>query len=275
MPLVLGSLRLYLLIGIFDSSISWRNCYGLVLVGQFFNVILPGTVTGDLFKGYYLSRQARSVKTSTVIATMVMDRFLGLSAMILLSGIALVWSWAEQSGFQKVQYLFFPVSLLNALILTLLVILTTFSKRPLNRVHKILQRLPLGTHLSRLLYAAQLFGKNSKRIQLALCISAVAQGFAFTALALIANSLGSSSLAISTLMLILPIGILISAIPVAPAGIGVGHAAFTALFALFDSKIGADVFSIWAILMILWGLIGSIPFLFLKRTQGLEKAVSL
>jgi uncharacterized membrane protein YbhN (UPF0104 family) len=60
---------------------------------------------------------------------------------------------------------------------------------------------------------------------------------------------------------IYPIGMLTSILPLAPGGIGVGHAAFASLFALFGVSGGADVFNAFIVGQMVPNLLGVIPYL--------------
>ena len=66
---------------------------------------------------------------------------------------------------------------------------------------------------------------------------------------------------------IFPIGILATAIPIGPAGVGVGHLAFANLFGIFDlsTKIGVNTYNLYCFGFIFCFLFGSIPFLLAKK----------
>ena len=56
-------------------------------------------------------------------------------------------------------------------------------------------------------------------------------------------------------------------IPIAPAGLGVGHAAFHTLFGYFGIKDGASLFNIYFIFVIMTNLTGIIPYLLIDRKK--------
>ncbi len=61
-----------------------------------------------------------------------------------------------------------------------------------------------------------------------------------------------------------PLGVLVTTIPVAPAGVGTGHAAFAWLFGLAGSPRGADVYTLFVITQLLVGAVGGIIYLGFK-----------
>ena len=65
--------------------------------------------------------------------------------------------------------------------------------------------------------------------------------------------------------LIIPIGLVVTALPIAPSGVGIGHVAFDNLYQLFQFSGGATIFNIFIISQILVFLTGVFPFLFYKK----------
>ncbi|MGA8141379.1 MAG: lysylphosphatidylglycerol synthase domain-containing protein, partial [Desulfobaccales bacterium] len=93
MAQTLAAFRLFLLFQGQDLDILWSLCWKSTFIGLFANNYLPTSFGGDAVKGYYLSRW-RSGLVSQVIATLVYDRFLGMSALVLLIlGFLGILSW--------------------------------------------------------------------------------------------------------------------------------------------------------------------------------------
>jgi glycosyltransferase 2 family protein len=64
-----------------------------------------------------------------------------------------------------------------------------------------------------------------------------------------------------------PIGLLVTAIPVLPAGVGTGHAAFSILFKLIGSLRGADVFTLFVLFHLFIGSVGGLVYLRFRNTE--------
>ena len=62
-------------------------------IGCFFNTFMPGSLGGDLIKTAYVIRE--SGKRAEAIASVMMDRVLGLLGLISIGGVALSLSWGE------------------------------------------------------------------------------------------------------------------------------------------------------------------------------------
>ncbi len=81
------------------------------------------------------------------------------------------------------------------------------------------------------------------------------------------HALGENSIAFFQYFLLVPIGLLTTAVPVAPAGLGVGHVAFAALFKLAGSSMGAEIFTMLVTIQILWNLTGIFFYLAGPKAQ--------
>jgi len=88
----LSSLRWRLLI---PYPVGMRQLFSMYIIGSFFNTCLPGIIGGDAIKAYYLSRELKrhtpiaagpfgSGKSTIALASVFMDRYIGLSALLLL-----------------------------------------------------------------------------------------------------------------------------------------------------------------------------------------------
>ncbi|PIU81036.1 MAG: hypothetical protein COS71_00320, partial [Candidatus Moranbacteria bacterium CG06_land_8_20_14_3_00_40_12] len=64
---------------------SFLNFFKLYLTGAFINNFVPSTIGGDIFRAYQIGKKAK--KYSQATAAVVMDRFTGLLALMLMSPI--------------------------------------------------------------------------------------------------------------------------------------------------------------------------------------------
>ena len=101
----------------------------------------------------------------------------------------------------------------------------------------------------------------------ALALSAVVQLMVGATCCFFAKALGDAVPAIGVYVIV-PLGLLVTAVPVMPAGVGTGHAAFFYLFKLLGSSRGADVFSLYALIQIVLGAVGGLVYLRFKASAG-------
>lgn len=63
----------------------WKT-FRLIMVGAFFNLCMPGLTGGDVIKAYYAA--ARSGRRADAVVSVIVDRIVGLVALIILAGTA-------------------------------------------------------------------------------------------------------------------------------------------------------------------------------------------
>jgi uncharacterized protein (TIRG00374 family) len=83
--------RWYLLVRVVEPRFTLRAAVLLGFIGNVFNLVLPGGVGGDLIKAAYLARM--HVKKTQAIASMVIDRIVGLLGLFTLATIAGAFIW--------------------------------------------------------------------------------------------------------------------------------------------------------------------------------------
>jgi uncharacterized protein (TIRG00374 family) len=95
----LATMRWQLLLRIQKIRLSWLRAFAIVMIGLFFNILLPGLIGGDAVRLYYVFKQAPGRKTPAALSV-VMDRLLGLLSILFLAGfsVALRFRWFKQSG---------------------------------------------------------------------------------------------------------------------------------------------------------------------------------
>jgi glycosyltransferase 2 family protein len=83
--------RWFILVRVIEPRFTLRATLLLGLIGNVFNLVIPGAVGGDLIKGAYLVRM--HIKKTQAIASMVIDRILGLLGLFILASIAGGLAW--------------------------------------------------------------------------------------------------------------------------------------------------------------------------------------
>ena len=89
--MALTFVRWYALVRVIDSRFMLRASYLLGFIGNLFNLVIPGAVGGDLVKATYLVQM--NIKRTQAVASMVIDRILGLLGLFLLAGLAGLFAW--------------------------------------------------------------------------------------------------------------------------------------------------------------------------------------
>ncbi len=88
--------RWFFLVRVVEPQFRLTAAGLLGFIGNLFNLVIPGAVGGDLIKAAYLVRM--QVKRTQAIASMVIDRILGLLGLFILAAVAGAVAWPVASG---------------------------------------------------------------------------------------------------------------------------------------------------------------------------------
>lgn len=233
------------------EEINYWRLVSLCFIGYFFNTFLPGRVSGDLVKTFYLHRDID--KGIPSIVSVFLDRYLGFCAMLIISVIVFTggYSYFEGTGIALFIPLIFSVFLLANLVLW---------KINWGRINII-----------RSFYEALMGYKEKKKaIFKGLLFSIMVQLLSITEVYLLSVALGIS-VPIIYFFIFVPVINAISAIPVTSMGLGVREAGFVTLFNMFFARLGVtsdQAISISLMMfatMVLVNLIGGIEYLRIRE----------
>jgi glycosyltransferase 2 family protein len=129
--LVLTFIRWFFLVRALGLPFQVRDAVRLGFIGNVFNLVIPGAVGGDVIKAAFLCRE--QARKTQAVASMVIDRLLGLLGLFLLAGISGAWAWPGAGP--EVRRLIVVVWLAVAAgVLGLTVLFTPALYRPLERL---------------------------------------------------------------------------------------------------------------------------------------------
>ncbi len=250
-----------------------REVFSFLMVSKFFNMAFPSYVSGDILRGFYVFRRASddgegSAEASggsfkagpqTVVASIVFDRAAGLLPLFVmcLAGLVgslwhplpprLVWSVGVVAGLGVAGLAFF--FLLAYRLPSPPAILLSLSRRI--RCDRLLAHLHDVTHY---------YVRDLRLIANILGISFLTQGAGLLSFILFGMALKVQIPLVGYLILV-PLGLMVTAIPVAPAGLGVGQVAFLSLFRMLGTSQGANLFTLYSASCILINLSGAFLYL--------------
>jgi uncharacterized membrane protein YbhN (UPF0104 family) len=91
--LLITFLRWFTLVRVIEPAMALRTTLVLGYIGYVFNLVIPGAVGGDLIKVAYLARM--HIRKTQVIASMVIDRILGLLGLFVLASAGGAYTWGQ------------------------------------------------------------------------------------------------------------------------------------------------------------------------------------
>ena len=242
-------------------------------VGMFFNTVLPGAVSGDLVKMIYLKKVDEDLTKTSMFLTVFMDRIYGLIALILITGIISLVRYNYLIELSSDVKSIITVNLL--LLVGIFIFISTLftSKNLQNKLLQLIRKIPkLGDNLSHLFECFWNIGRDKGVFFKSIFVSLVGQFMGLSAFYIICSPLINGNIALQDIYTFVPIGMIVTAIPLAPGGMGVGHVAFDKLFSFLNVSNGADLFNVFWITMMTINLLGLIPYLILGKSK--KKAAS-
>jgi glycosyltransferase 2 family protein len=249
-------------------TIPFLKLVELQFIGNFFNIALPGAVSGDVVKAIYVAKEI-SGKRAYSLSSILFDRVAGLSALILVATAALGASY------------FTPVFdlLINSLKLFvagagLAVGLFYLYLFTVKENHDLLLNLfkwlesknaKLGS-FTRIYEGIRIYQKKKNVVFKSLAMSGAIHLFVVWAIVLFTRALGEEAIQTLGLFVVAPLGLVVTAIPITPAGVGTGNMAFFALFHDLNSERGADVFNLFLFYQLFIGFLGGIVYMRFKSS---------
>jgi len=266
-PVFLGSLRWYLLLRGVGVECTYGRAVYLTLIGFAFNTSMPGAVSGDIIKAVYIVKdQKEPLGKTPAMLSVLLDRIMGLMGLFLIGLIASLTNfeslWANPVTRSLVTFLF----LIVAGVMTFLALVYSPHKDKHDPLLKLLNKnFPGFGTLKKIYVALRSYRKSPKTIIYTLFLSMLLQVASFYYMAFVYETLNGEMPPLSLLASVFPFGILVTAIPIAPGGLGVGHVAFDRLFNIVGLQNGANVFNLFALGPLALNLLGFIPYLLVKK----------
>ncbi len=209
----------------------WR-AQRLGFFGLFFSNIIPGMTGGDLVKAIYVARDHPQQRAEAVFSVLV-DRAIGLFGLALLAATILLFKLDE---FGNVAGLVFG---LVAAMVACSCLLFSRRLRRLVRFEQIVARLPGAQLLQKVDHAVLLYRDALGAIVVAVGMSLVVHGLVLTAIGMVGVALDLSLDSFLHYYALAPLPLIIQSVPIAPAGIGVGEAAFVYFFSTSTQVVAA------------------------------------
>lgn len=246
-----------------NIQLKWKRIFQLAFIGNFFNIALPGAVSGDFVKAIYVAKEVHAQR-SRAFGSIVFDRVAGLSALVLLSASSLILGFSSMHGTRLFHTIQVSVGFAALVVISFYgyLFLVREHHDPLLKLLRSLQnRYPLTGSITRIYESVRHYHNHRFIVIQVLLLSVVIHILVSYSCLNFAKALGEENISLSALFAVVPIGLLVTAIPILPAGVGTGHAAFLALFHLIGSQRGADVFSLFALVQICFGAVGGLVYL--------------
>ena len=249
------------------ESIPVHQAIKVTWIGLFFNSFLPGAVTGDLIKLVYARELAPSLSKTYLVTSVLVDRILGLIGLLCILGVSSLYYYNEiiHLSEQMRNLIHFNIFLFVGALgfITFLFV----PRRLQEKLLFLVELIPLlGQKIKKTLASFWTIGDNKIVLFKCIMISSLLQAITFYAFYLISSPFYEQAIPYKYIVTFIPLGFMAVAIPLSPAGLGVGHAAFDKLFAIAGISGGASFFNLYFLILITVNFLGVIPYLFNRKS---------
>src|SRR5437868_1630192 len=141
---------------------SWST-FKLTMIGIFFNFAVPGGVGGDIVKAFYFTKDHPESKMAAA-TSVLMDRVLGLYAMILMALMAMLFDLERIQANGSLHLLFLAIVALFTC--ATLAFALVFSQKIYDSgsAKRLLEKLPLHSKTVRIYESIHLYGRSYKNL---------------------------------------------------------------------------------------------------------------
>lgn len=285
----LAAIRWNYLLRVQEIFITKTRLVGLLMIGLFFNIFMPGGTGGDVVKAYYLIKETPDKKAAAILS-ILMDRMIGLLGMMFMAAVFIYWRYDWLTGGASLPpfhfiWLFSPdrmfawinsmpsnlkwlYLLIFILAFSLLSIISSFIITGTGLANKLPKRMPFRDKFIELSSAYHLYAKAWKSTFIAFVLSCGVHLLSFLEFFFAARAFYHAK--VLDYFAIMPIVSTIAAIPISVAGLGVRETLFQDLLGrLCGVPAGTAVMiSISGFLLIaFWGVLGGILYMFYRPSE--------
>jgi uncharacterized protein (TIRG00374 family) len=267
------SLRWSMLLHVQRIPAGLGECFSVSMIGMFLGLATPAGAGGDAARIYFVQRHAAG-KMGAVISTVVLDRFVGLLGLLVLSSVSFAMNRRLVLETRVLLRLYGAIGIAAVAGFAFLVGAICLSAPASSMLHRLAPRVPILRPFVRFAEAVVAYRDAPLAILVALLLSLLGHLAICAAFALIVRIMGVRAMSGATLFAAVPVALIGTMIPLTPASIGVGQIAFFTLFQLTSGRgsDGANAFTLYQCVYLVVSLTGFAFYLGTKlpRSRSLE-----
>lgn len=272
--------RWYILVRAQNLPFTLFKAIRIGTLGFLCNAFLPGSVGGDVIKAAALARTQD--RRTVAVATVVMDRALSIWGLVLLVAVIGSFAWCfdllDEAPLGASEAIILTADILIGISLAIWIGTGVWSRQSTDRLSDRLASVPkIGESLAHLWQAAWLYRNRPATIAWAIALSTLSNVCDILVFYAYVRTLWDGQPdnplpGFAEHFLLVPVGLVISGVPLFPGGTGIGEAGFGGLYRLFGSAsangvLGSLLFRIssWII-----GIVGYLACLWIDRNGEVQ-----
>ncbi|MEM7307816.1 MAG: lysylphosphatidylglycerol synthase transmembrane domain-containing protein [Planctomycetota bacterium] len=259
--------RWWRLMALLGCATSWLSAWRLTFLGMFFNLVVPGLTGGDVVKGVIVAHENPG-KRGEAFLSVAVDRLIGVFALAALAMVVILVSGDSFAELRLPVVAFLSAGLIGG---------TCYISGPLRRLVRfdaLLARLPLGDKLRELDNAILSYRDQPREMAFAFLISLGNHALVTLGFVALGTAFGVTGVRVVDYFVMVPIGTIVSALPLAPGGWGLGEAVFKLLFEMIgaDGGLGVAISVTFRLCMLAYGLVGGVFLLLPGQRRELRES---
>lgn len=269
--LVLTFFRWYVLVRALDLPFRFKDAIRLGFIGNVFNLVIPGAVGGDVVKAAFLCRE--QARKTQAVASMVIDRLLGLLGLFILAAISGlgVWSSADRGVRILIAVIWSAVVAGSA---GLAILFTPRLYRPFERLFQTAGK--LGSIFNELVRMAEVYRQRIRTVLSMLFLAVGIHSLFVVAFYLVGRALFPVGLpSAADHFVIVPPILFTTAVPLPFGALGVTEGVSNQLFQLVGHPDGAVAMLGFRVVMYAAGLVSACVYLWnLRQVRSIRELPS-
>ena len=242
------------------TAISWWTMFSIYNIGAFWGLFLPSSLSTDVIRGYYLSKNTQNMELSA--ASVVVDRMMGLFSLLFLCLISIaVYS-------SKLHSSIIVHVLISSLFFLVLAVVVHLDAVPdlLERRVPFFANHSLGKKLIGMHRAFLQFKKYPAILICSFFFSLILQVIRVVTIYVTARAF-SIDTDIVTIFIVVPVTVIIIMIPISVGGLGVREGAFVSLFGIVGMSVNQSfaISGTNSVMVTIIGLMGGIFYILHKN----------
>jgi uncharacterized protein (TIRG00374 family) len=228
--------RWYYLVRALDLPFTMKDAFRLGFLGYLLNFVSVGSVGGDLFKAIFIAREHRGRRPEAV-ATVVIDRIIGLYALFVVATVALLCTDLAHSPLAEIRTIAKATYICTAIgAAGILWVLTPGFTR--GAVSEMLETLPkVGPIVVRLIVAVRMYRRRLRVLTGTFLMSLAVHAMGALGIYLAARGLGGNVPSLGYHFVIVPMGMIVGILPLPMSGLG----AFEAVLEFLYMNLGGEL----------------------------------
>jgi len=250
-------------------DIRYREAFSLSMIGLLFTVVIPGSVGGDVIKAYYVGTRVPN-RRAHAFTTILMDRFLGLLSLLTLGAAGVCWNYQDilHNKVMTTLATFVMVAFLGSSLFLMGAVL--FSSQVTGLLRKLAGRVHVVSHAVKCCEALEAFRAKPGVLVIGILMSLPSHLLACLGMRVAMGMVGAGEMPLERFLLIVPLGLISTVIPLSPGGVGIGQAAFYGLCEALSRGTGAaasNAFTVYQTLQVAVYLSGFVSYFSHKRLE--------